>query len=148
MIHTRETIAAELGKLAGGGFIYLASPYSKLVQTVGLDEAARMVALAAGALIQEGVCVFSPIAHCHAIADACGLDRLDHALWMAQCYPMASRASACAVIMFDGWRESVGVQAEIAYFQKAFNPHSVGGLPIVYIEPEALLSGTEFQTPA
>lgn len=132
MIHDKTTIAREAIKLGKGGFVYLASPYSKLAKTIGLDEATRVVALAAGALMSEGAVVFSPIVHGHHVAEAYGLDKLDQEFWMGQCYPIASAASVCVVLKFDGWHESAGVQAEIDFFK-------LWGIPIIYAEPSELI---------
>lgn len=132
MMRDKEIICADIAKLAGGGFVYLASPYSKLVATVGLDEAARVVSLAAGAMIEEGVVVFSPIAHGHAVAEAYGLDKLDQDMWMKQCRPIAERASLCVVLKFEGWRESKGVAEEVKIFQEL-------GRPMAYVDPHELI---------
>lgn len=132
MTRDKEIVCAEIAKQCGSGFVYLASPYSKLVATVGLDEAARVVALAAGAMIEEGIPVFSPIAHGHAVAEAYGLDKLDQDMWMKQCFPILSKASALVVLTFDGWHESAGVLAEIqaATFQK---------IPMMKVNPVELI---------
>lgn len=127
-----EIIGAQVVKAADGGVVYLASPYSKLVDTIGLDEAARLVTVAAGALIEEGAVVFSPIAHGHAVATAYGFDKLDAGMWMAQCYPMVSACAACVVLKLDGWRESSGVAEEVHLFQSQ-------GKPVIYVEPESLI---------
>lgn len=132
MTRDKEIICAEISKLADGGFVYLASPYSKLVSTVGLDEAARVVSLAAGAMIEEGIPVFSPIAHGHAVAEAYGLDKLDQDMWMKQCLPVLSSASALVVLTFEGWNESAGVLSEIqaATFQM---------IPTIKVNPVELI---------
>lgn len=132
MIHDKFTAGAHVKKLARGGFVYLASPYTKLAATVGLDEAARSVALAAGALMDEGCVVFSPIAHGHAVASAYGFDKVDQGFWMAQCYPMVSAAAVCAVLKLDGWATSSGVQAEVDMFVK-------DGKPVVYLDPSEII---------
>lgn len=132
MIHTKETIGAEVFCAAKGGFVYLASPYSKLAKSVGLDEATRVVALAAGALMSEDCVVFSPIVHGHHVAEAYGLDKLDQAFWMAQCYPIACKASVCVVLKFEGWRESEGVKAEVKFFESLH-------VPVIYVEPSELI---------
>lgn len=132
MMRDKEIICADIAKLACGGFVYLASPYSKLVATVGLDEAARVVALAAGAMIEEGIPVFSPIAHGHAVAEAYGLDKLDQDMWMKQCFPILSRASVVVVLTFDGWRDSAGVLAET---QSA----NLQGISVMKVNPVELI---------
>lgn len=132
MIHDKTTIGAEVVKRAKGGFVYLASPYSKLAATVGLDEAARIVALAAGALMEEGAVVFSPIVHGHAVATAYEFDKLDQSFWMAQCYPIAKRANLCVVLQMDGWATSEGVKAEVEFFRSRLTP-------VLHVEPSQLI---------
>jgi hypothetical protein len=132
LIHNKETIGAEVLRAANGGFVYLASPYSRLAATVGLDEATRVVALAAGSLMSEGCVVFSPIVHGHHVSEAYGLDKLDHVFWMGQCYPIAPNAAVCVVLMFEGWRESEGVSAEVELFKRI-------GRPVIYVEPHELI---------
>lgn len=132
MTRDKEIVCAEIAKQCGSGFVYLASPYSKLVATVGLDEAARVVALAAGAMIEEGIPVFSPIAHGHAVAEAYGLDKLDQDMWMKQCFPILSRASVVVVLTFDGWRDSAGVLAET---QSA----NLQGISVMHVNPVELI---------
>lgn len=137
----KEMIGAELRKRADGGYIYLASPYSKMVETIGLDEAARTVCLAAASLMEEGVVVYSPIAHGHAVSVAYGLDKLDAGFWMAQCYPMLAPAKICVVMMFPGWRASSGVRAEIDYAEA----HAI---PVVYLSPESVIPSDKLKSPA
>lgn len=128
----RPDYAKQIKDRAGDGFAYIATPYSKLVATVGLDEAARLAAEIAGELIKAGIVVYSPIAHGHACAEAAGIDKLDHKIWLPQCFPIARHASVCLIMMFDGWNRSVGVQAEIDFFEKE-------GVPVLYIEPAYLM---------
>jgi hypothetical protein len=132
LIHNKETIGAEVLRAANGGFVYLASPYSKLAATVGLDEATRVVAMAAGSLMSEGCVVFSPIVHGHHVSEAYGLDKLDQEFWMGKCYPIASKAAVCVVLKFEGWRESEGVKAEVEFFKSL-------GVPVIYVEPHELI---------
>lgn len=137
MTRDKEIVCAEILKACGKGFAYLASPYSKLVSSVGLNEAARVVSLAAGAMTEEGVPVFSPIAHGHAVAEAYGLDKLDQVMWMKQCVPVASKASVCVVLKFEGWDESIGVATEVGLFVKA-------GKPVIYVEPHDIIPHHKF----
>lgn len=91
--------------------IYLASPYSHEDKAV---EAARFesVCKVAAALMREGQMVFSPIAHTHPIALAGDLPRgFDY--YAAYDELMISRCDELYVLMLDGWRESVGVTAEV-----------------------------------
>ncbi len=109
------------------GFVYLGSPYSKYAR--GFDEAARVVAASAAALMRDGFRVYSPIAHGHAVA-AHGLP-LTWDFWKDQCQPMIDAASSLIVLEMHGWWDSVGLQYEFDCFLKA-------GKPVVYVEPSEL----------
>lgn len=109
--------------------IYLASPYShpdRAVRETRYLEAVK----AAGRLMKDrlGCAVFSPIAHSHMIAE---LTRLpgDFDFWQGQDMGFIDFwATRIAVLKLDGWRESMGVRAEIARAESL-------GLPIEYLEP-------------
>lgn len=93
--------------------IYLASPYSHpdpAIRQARHDAVARF----AGAMIKRGMVVYSPIAHTHAIAQVCDLPGTWE-FWKRQDEAMLDLASGLVVLCLDGWQESVGVQAEIAY---------------------------------
>lgn len=92
--------------------IYLASPYShddKDVMTSRFVNAC----LAAGNLMNQGLIVFSPIAHSHSIAQICELPT-DWSFWEEQDMSyLVEWANKLYVLDIDGWEESRGVQAEI-----------------------------------
>ena len=110
------------------GIIYLGSPYSLQASQ---DEAAELAALAAARLMQRGSVVYAPIPHGHTIAEH-GLPE-SWAFWKRQCDPFIDAASALVVLKLDGWRESVGLNYEIARFHEA-------GKPIVYVTMEDVVS--------
>ena len=107
------------------GITYLAVPYSHpdpavrqaRFETVN-EVAARMMA--------EGHYVFSPISHTHPIAMAGDLPK-GWEFWSEYDRQMLMRCSRLVVLMLDGWRESVGVQAEIRIA-------SGWNMPIEYVE--------------
>ena len=106
--------------------IYLASPYSHpdpSVREIRFREACR----AAATLIRLGQAVFSPIAHGHPIA-AFGLPT-DWRFWEPFDRRQLQRCDEVVVLMLDGWRESVGVQAEIRIAGEC-------GKPLRYLAPE------------
>ena len=107
------------------GFAYVATPYTKYKW--GMAVAAKRAAAYTGELIHGGVCALSPIAHGHAIAEAAHIDPSDFSFWLKADSGLMRSAEALIVIMMDGWRESAGVQHEIAHFESA-------GKPIVYLE--------------
>lgn len=102
------------------GYWYTATPYSRFAE--GINAANREACRIAGILIADGINVFSPIAHSHAIAMHSGLDPLDLQMWIEGDKPMMGAAEGLIVVEMDGWRESVGVQHEIKVFQEAAKP--------------------------
>lgn len=105
--------------------VYLAVPYSHPDPAVRRQRF-EQVNVVAGRLMRDGVHVFSPISHTHPIAEACDLPK-GFDFWRH--YDMAFLLTCCKVIvlMLDGWRESVGVAAEIEIATGL-------GLPIEYME--------------
>jgi len=100
------------------GFHYLATPYSRF--PAGLEEAHRQACLAAAECFREGLVVFSPIAHSHAIAFVGGLGG-DYETWQ-HCAEAMMAAAGLIVVMMEGWEASVGIEAEIQWFRRAGKP--------------------------
>ena len=99
--------------------IYICSPYSHpdaAVRQQRFEAACR----AAAALICQGQTVFSPIAHSHAIC--CYGVPLDWQFWQRHDRRYLEVCDEVVVLMLDGWRESVGVQAEIAIARELGKP--------------------------
>jgi hypothetical protein len=99
---------------------YLATPYSKFPG--GIDAAFDLACAEAGRLIAAGVPVFSPIAHTHPIAKMCGMDPLDHTIWMPADEPMMGAASGLIMLMAPSWEQSYGMEVERQAFQAAGKP--------------------------
>lgn len=105
--------------------IYLASPYSHpdaAVREARYREACR----AAASLIRAGVVVFAPIVQSHPLVEH-GLPTTWEA-WEAIDRAILLRCDGLTVLMLDGWRESVGVRAEVAMAMGL-------RLPVGYMEP-------------
>lgn len=108
--------------------IYLASPYTHpdaQVREWRFREACR----ASAALLRAGITVFSPIAHSHPIA-AFGMPT-SWEFWSQVDREYLSRCDVLAVLTLAGWRESVGVQAEIGLARDL-------GLPVIFVAPDDL----------
>lgn len=106
---------------------YLASPYShpdRAVRVARFEAAAR----AAARLASDGEIVFCPIAMSHPMAEAGELPG-EWEFWERFDRAHLSVSRRIVVLTLDGWRESVGVQAEIVIAQEL-------GLPVDYMEPE------------
>jgi nucleoside 2-deoxyribosyltransferase len=117
--------------------IYLASPYSHAdfrVRQRRFEEACR----AAAALLRAGVSVFSPIAHSHPIARFGVPTSWDY--WSRLDREYLARCDVLAVLTLIGWRESVGVQAEIAFAREL-------GMPVVFVAPDELEMEEDRPTP-
>ena len=117
--------------------IYLASPYTHpdaRVRERRFQEACR----ASAALLRAGVVVFSPIAHSHPIANY-GLPT-NWEFWERVDREYLARCDLLAVLTLPGWRESVGVQAEIQIAIEL-------GLRIIFLNPgESELMGQDAPT--
>ncbi len=108
--------------------IYLASPYSHPNAKVR-ERRFQEACCAAAKLLQAGVLVFSSIAHSHPIASF-GMPT-SWEFWSRLDREFLSRCEMLAVLTLPGWRESVGVQAEIDLALDM-------GLPIVHVAPTDL----------
>ena len=109
--------------------VYLASPYSHpnpSVRAARHHAACRCTA----AMMRDGLHVFSPIVHGYAL-ETHGLPG-NWEYWEIYDRLMLSRCDELAVLCLPGWRESVGVRAEIDIAGRL-------GLPARYI-PESTQS--------
>ena len=105
--------------------IYLATPYSHHSHAVMLarfEQACRI----AGRLMEQGMIVFSPIAHTHSIAVHCGLPR-GWIYWQRYDRVMIGAATKVLVVKMEGWEESKGIAGEIAIANEL-------GIPVEYME--------------
>ena len=91
--------------------IYVAAPYSDLDPAVR-ECRFREVNRAAAALMRAGHCVFSPISHGHPICQY-GVPG-DWTRWESLDQRMLRQCEEVVVLTLDGWKESRGVQAELA----------------------------------
>lgn len=102
-------------------YVYLASPYSSDPET----NFARTLEFVAEEM-RKGTIIFSPIAHCHPIAEAYDMPG-DFAFWKKYNMEMLAPAGALWVLKLPGWETSIGVTAEIEYATQTQKP-------IFYIE--------------
>lgn len=77
--------------------------------------------------MQEGLVIYSPIAHCHPIAVRVGLPR-DWQFWEKFDRTMLSNAKELWILKLPGWECSRGVAAERAIAEKL-------GLPVRELDP-------------
>jgi hypothetical protein len=108
--------------------VYLASPYSHPDPRVK-EERFRLACAAAGRLMKEGECVFSPIAHSHSIEQHFHDGAIEgHDFWLKQDFSILRHCSKLIILALDGWEKSRGVAAEIEFAQGL-------KIPLEYIEP-------------
>jgi hypothetical protein len=105
--------------------IYLACPYSHHDARVR-EARFKRVNVFASMLMKCGDFVFSPISHTHPIAEAGGLPG-SWEYWEPYDRSFLEWADELHVLMLPGWKESIGVQAEIRIAQAS-------GKPVKYIE--------------
>jgi hypothetical protein len=103
---------------------YLAVPYSHPDPAIRLARF-KAANIAAGALMQQGEIVFSPISHTHPIAEECELPK-GWEFWQAFDRAYLAQSRRLVVLCIDGWQESVGVSAEILIAKEM-------GLPVEFI---------------
>ena len=106
--------------------IYLASPYTHpdpAVRQWRFEAACRVTAK----LMRAGLIVFSPIAHSHPLTRY-GLPG-EWQFWQRYDRAHLEACSGLAVLMLEGWKESKGVQSEIAFARDL-------GKPVIFIAPE------------
>jgi len=101
--------------------IYLASPYTHSDPVVRQRRFEAVCRVAAG-MIRSGKTVFSPIAHSHALVQY-GLPA-DWGAWEEHDRRFLDACDELVVLTLDGWRESQGVQSEIAIAQELGKPVS------------------------
>jgi hypothetical protein len=92
-------------------FIYLASPYTNNPHE-NFKKAEEYVAEE----LKKGVCIFSPIVHCHEIAQKHSLPH-DFDFWKKYNFGMLQAANELHVLMLPDWKKSIGVLSEIEFAQ-------------------------------
>lgn len=112
---------------SGPPLIYLASPYTHEDPWV-MGKRAEAATKAFARLLCDGLCAYSPIASCHAAAVEHGLDT-GWAFWKAYDQRLIDACDSVMVLTLPGWRESVGVAAEIEYARAK-------GKPVAFLDPE------------
>lgn len=105
--------------------VYLACPYSDLDPSV-MKSRFKAVTRVAARMMSEGIHVFSPISHGHPIAMVGGLPT-DWNFWEIHNRTMLFCCHRLVVLRLDGWKESVGVQAEIEIMKE-------WGCPVEYVD--------------
>lgn len=110
------------------GLVYLASPYTSTDKLL-VQYRQMCVEWATAEALRLGWMVYSPIAHCHNLAERYGLPG-DAEFWENYNRVMIARADWLWVLALDGWERSSGVKGEIEFAESR-------GLPIdqIHIMP-------------
>lgn len=106
--------------------MYVCSPYSHSDPRVR-EQRYEAACQATATLLLAGVTAFSPVVHSHPLTRH-GLPG-DWEFWQGHDRVHLEACKGVAVLMLDGWRESKGVQAEIAMARRM-------GKPVIFIAPE------------
>ena len=110
----------EAKRLAGDGFWYLATVYSKFPD--GIEAAFVEAARVAARLVKAGLRVYSPIAHTHPIAVHGNMDPMDHPCWLSLDGAFMRAAVGIIVVKMPGWEISVGIDHELKEFDRMGKP--------------------------
>jgi hypothetical protein len=108
---------------------YLASPYSHKDPAVVKDRVRGVTKATVWLIKEKGWNVFSPIVHSHPLAEA-GLQG-DWDFWRLIDTEYLSVSARMVVLAIEGWRESVGVQAEIKIAERM-------GIRVYFMRPDAI----------
>jgi hypothetical protein len=106
--------------------VYLAAPYSNMPnKKLLMDNLCKVDAR----LMQDGIFTVSPLMK-HFILHHDDLPG-DWNYWGNYSEVLLERCDCMIVVMFDGWKESIGVQEEIKLCRK-------NNIPIVYFDPDTM----------
>ena len=100
--------------------IFLASPYSDPDPCV-IEARYKEVCCIAGALMERGFVVFSPVAHCHPISIRSHLSSSPK-YWGKFDAEFIGACEKVVVVMLPGWEHSLDVAGQIAIAQRLSKP--------------------------
>lgn len=110
--------------------IYLASPYSHSDPKVMENRFLEITKLAGHLIIDKKLAVLTPITASHELAKICGI-KGSWKQWRQVDIPQVKKSDILLVALMSGWRESVGVKAEIRLAKKMKKP-------VLYFDPYTL----------
>ncbi len=111
--------------------IYLALPYMHENKFI-MEFRASVSDVIAADLMRKGFMVFAPITMCHNISVKYGLPG-NWEFWAEMDEEFIKACGKMLIITLKGWKESVGVNAEIRIAEKY-------DIPIDYIDPEPYIT--------
>lgn len=117
-VHEKPLLTMRAGAVPPArSLAYLATPYT--LYKPGLEAAFREASRVAGQILLAGIDVFSPIAHAHAISAYSEIDPLAREFWLAHLERFMERCDVLIIAEMAGWKESEGMNREIAFFVRA-----------------------------
>jgi hypothetical protein len=109
------------------GFIYVASPFSHSDPEVRHKRYLRAMWYTMS-LLKNRQWAYSPIVHCYEMARLHDL-ATDAIFWMDYNFALLSQARELHVLCLDGWKDSVGVKGEVAFWRHG------KGTSVKFVEP-------------
>ena len=103
--------------------IYLATPYHHTNPQI-MQERFNIVTYVTGHLMSKGNVIFSPITHCHPVAEVHEFPR-GWEFWKTFDEVYLGLAKEMYILTLPGWKESTGVAAEIEIMRKQQKPISL-----------------------
>jgi hypothetical protein len=110
-------------------FAYIASPYSSPSDTIR-HKRFQLAELYTAKCLREKDWVYSPIVHCHELAQRYNLPT-NAAYWLEYNYAMLERADSIRLLQLPGWEHSKGVEAELNFATEK-------GLQVIHIDYETI----------
>ena len=101
--------------------IYLSTPYTHPDPDV-MEERFRAACRVAWRLMNEGMVVYSPIAHNHTIVSISGVLPWGWDFWEKFDRHMIALSEKVVIVMIDGWKDSKGIKAEFDIAQELGKP--------------------------
>lgn len=101
--------------------IYLATPYSHPKAQIRSKRFSLALDASAKLMARNGDMVYSPIVQCHLIAIRHSLPT-DSVFWQARDQLMITLCDTFACLISEGWRESIGIKAELEYARALGRP--------------------------
>lgn len=119
--------------------IYLACPYSHKTDPTMPERRYEYVTRVAAYFMTKGHNIFSPITHSHPIAVlskslGLGVPMYDWDFWKKQDFDVLRHCSELWILQINGWKESVGVNAEADLARTL-------GIPVKFINPYETFRG-------
>lgn len=115
------------------GFEYLGCPYSGT--PAEREDRYRQAEWACAILLKQGRWIYSPIVHCHVLAQRYDLPH-EFEFWMHYDHAMLAASRGLLVLQLPGWEESRGLKSEIGYARNR-------NLPVIMLDPKEIFNAPD-----